>query len=101
VRMVQFIDGMDNQAPGLNFPVGNLVGASDIDLASVELISGAASALYGANAFQGVVSMISKDPFNYPGLQVRVKGGSREMFDGQIRYANSFGKKRGDKDMFG
>lgn len=101
VRMVQFIDGMDNQAPGLNFPVGNLVGASDIDLASVELISGAASALYGANAFQGVVSMISKDPFNYPGLQVRVKGGSREMFDGQIRYANTFGKKKGDRDMFG
>lgn len=101
VRIVQFIDGMDNQAPGLNFPVGNLVGASDIDLAGVEIISGAASALYGPNAFQGVVSMISKDPFLYPGLQVRVKGGSREMFDGQIRYANTFGKKKGDKDMFG
>lgn len=101
VRMVQFIDGMDNQAPGLNFPVGNLVGASDIDLASIELISGAASAMYGPNAFQGVVSMISKDPFNYPGLQMRVKGGSREMFDGQVRYANSFGRMQGDKKMFG
>lgn len=101
VRMVQFVDGIDNQAPGLNFPIGNLVGASDIDLASVELISGAASALYGANAFQGVVSMISKDPFNYPGLQVKVKGGSRALFDGQVRYANSFGKERDGKKMFG
>ena len=27
VRIVQFVDGMDNQAPGLNFPVGNMVGA--------------------------------------------------------------------------
>ncbi len=101
VRMVQFVDGIDNQAPGLNFPIGNLVGASDIDLASVEMISGAASALYGANAFQGVVSMISKDPFNYPGLQVKVKGGSRALFDGQVRYANSFGKDKGGKKTFG
>lgn len=101
VRMVQFVDGIDNQAPGLNFPIGNLVGASDIDLGSVELISGAASAMYGANAFQGVVSMISKDPFNYPGLQVKVKGGSRALFDGQVRYANSFGKDMDGKKQFG
>lgn len=101
VRMVQFVDGIDNQAPGLNFPVGNLVGASDIDLASVELISGAASALYGANAFQGVVSMISKDPFNYPGLQFKIKGGSRALFDGQFRYAGSFGKDVDWKKRFG
>ncbi|MFY7943432.1 MAG: carboxypeptidase-like regulatory domain-containing protein, partial [Crocinitomicaceae bacterium] len=35
VRVVQFVDGMDNQAPGLNFPVGNLVGANPLDLQSV------------------------------------------------------------------
>ncbi len=101
VRMVQFIDGMDNQAPGLNFPVGNLVGASEIDLESVEIISGASSALYGANAFQGVVAMKSKNPFDYPGLQVKLKGGTRAMFEGQMRYANTFGKREGAKDKFG
>jgi iron complex outermembrane receptor protein len=61
VRIVQFIDGMDNQAPGLNFSVGNLVGASEIDLESIEIISGASSALYGPNAFQGVIAMKSKN----------------------------------------
>ncbi|MEZ5009032.1 MAG: TonB-dependent receptor [Chitinophagales bacterium] len=94
VRMVQFVDGMDNQAPGLNFPVGNLVGALDIDLESVELISGASSALYGANAFQGVVSMSSKNPFDYPGLQFKLKGGSRQLFDGQFRYATTLDKQK-------
>jgi outer membrane receptor protein involved in Fe transport len=93
VRIVQFIDGMDNQAPGLNFPVGNLVGASDLDLESVELINGAASALYGANAFQGVVSMVTKNPFDYKGLSVKMKGGSRALFDGNIRYGNTLGKE--------
>jgi iron complex outermembrane recepter protein len=61
IRVVQMIDGMDNQAPGLSFPVGNLVGANDLDLNSVEVISGAASALYGPNAFQGVISMTTKN----------------------------------------
>lgn len=101
VRVVQFIDGMDNQAPGLNFPVGNLVGANDLDLESVEIISGASSALYGANAFQGIVSMQTKNPFDFKDLQVKVKGGNRQMLDVQARYANAFGKKKYGRDVFG
>lgn len=101
VRVVQFIDGMDNQAPGLNFPVGNLVGANDLDLESVEIISGASSALYGANAFQGVVSMQTKNPFDFKDLQIKLKGGSRQMVDAQVRYANAFGKKKYGRDVFG
>lgn len=94
VRVVQFIDGMDNQAPGLNFPVGNMVGANDLDLESVEVISGAASALYGPNAFQGVVSMTTKNPYDYPGLSVQLKGGSRNYIDGQLRFATTLGKEK-------
>ncbi|MFN8395649.1 MAG: carboxypeptidase-like regulatory domain-containing protein [Bacteroidia bacterium] len=96
VRSVQFIDGMDNQAPGLNFPVGNLVGANDLDLQSVELVSGAASALYGPNALQGVVSMTTKDPYLHQGLSLQLKGGTldRNMYDGQFRYAHAFGEKQ-------
>ncbi len=101
VRVVQFIDGMDNQAPGLNFPVGNLVGASDLDLESVEIISGASSALYGANAFQGIVSMQTKNPFDYKCLQLKLKGGSNQLVDAQLRYANAFGKKKYVRDVFG
>lgn len=92
VRSVQFIDGMDNQAPGLNFPVGNLVGASDLDIENVEIINGAASALYGANALQGVINMTTKDPYKYPGLDVMVKGGNRDLINGQFRFAKTFGK---------
>ncbi|MCB0754550.1 MAG: TonB-dependent receptor [Flavobacteriales bacterium] len=94
VRIVQFIDGMDNQAPGLNFPVGNLVGANDLDLENVEIISGPASALYGPNAFQGVVSMRTKNPYDYPGLSVKVAGGMRDMADIQARYAQAVGKEK-------
>lgn len=94
VRIVQFVDGMDNQAPGLNFPVGNLIGANPLDLEAVEVITGPASALYGANAFQGVVNMTSKNPFDYQGLDVEFKAGNRNLLEGNLRYAQAFGKKQ-------
>lgn len=75
VRTVQLIDGMDNQAPGLNFSVGNIVGISELDLESVELLPGASSALYGPNAINGILLMNSKSPFLYQGLSASMKGG--------------------------
>lgn len=74
-RFVQLIDGIDNQAPGLNFAVGNVVGISDLDLESVELIPGVASALYGPNAINGILLLNSKSPFDFPGLSVQVRTG--------------------------
>jgi outer membrane receptor protein involved in Fe transport len=94
VRVVQFIDGMDNQAPGLNFPVGNLVGSSPLDIENVEIITGPASALYGPNAFQGVVNMITKNPYDYQGFDAEVKGGSRNWIEANMRYAQAFGEKK-------
>lgn len=64
-RVLQLNDGMDNQAPGLNFAVGNMIGIPELDLDNVELIPGAASALYGPNALNGIVLMTSKNPFQY------------------------------------
>lgn len=86
-RMLQYVDGMDNQAPALNFPVSNLVGMSELDIESVEMIYGAASALYGANAFNGVVSMNSKSPWEFPGTSVRVSAGGQSYFEGVVRHA--------------
>jgi outer membrane receptor protein involved in Fe transport len=82
-RFVQLIDGIDNQAPGLNFAVGNIVGISELDLESVELIPGSASALYGPNALNGILLMNSKSPFDYEGLSVSIKQGVNHI-DSQI-----------------
>lgn len=102
-RTVQLIDGMDNQAPGLNFPVGNIVGMSELDLESVEVLPGAASALYGPNAINGIILMNSKNPFQYQGLSANVRTGlmnektrstpTTGFFDGAIRYAKAFNDK--------
>jgi outer membrane receptor protein involved in Fe transport len=95
VRSLQLLDGADNQAPGLNFSIGNFAGASEIDIQKVDLIVGASSPLYGPNAFNGVINMKTKDPFYYPGLTVFVKGAERNLFEGAIRWAQSFKNKNG------
>ncbi len=85
-RFVQLMDGMDNAAPLLNFPTGNVVGIGELDIANVELLPGAASALYGPNAFNGILLMNSKNPFDYPGFSAQVKGGFSQA-------GNSYGVK--------
>lgn len=105
-RFVQLIDGMDTQAPALNFPIGNLNGPSELDVESVEFIPGASSALYGPNAFNGILLVQSKNPFEYQGLSAYYKQGINHiggrsgepqsiqpMYEGSIRYAHSFNNK--------
>ncbi|HJT75054.1 MAG TPA: carboxypeptidase-like regulatory domain-containing protein, partial [Chitinophaga sp.] len=40
-RFNQLVDGMDNQAPGLNFSVGSVIGLTELDVESMELLPGA------------------------------------------------------------
>ncbi|MHB1278913.1 MAG: TonB-dependent receptor [Bacteroidia bacterium] len=95
VRSLQLIDGVDNQAPGLNFSLGNFLGAPELDVMRVDLIAGASSAFYGPNAFNGVIIMQSKDPFTTPGLSVSIKTGEREMLESGIRWAQVIKDKNG------
>ncbi len=81
-RFVQLMDGMDNAAPLLNFPTGNIVGIGELDINNTELLPGAASALYGPNAFNGILLMNSKNPFEQPGFSFQVKGGFAQAKNG-------------------
>ncbi len=108
-RFMQLVDGMDNSTPALNFPIGNLVGMIETDVQSVELLPGASSALYGANAFNGILFMRSKSPFDYQGISAYVKrgvtsqeaAGNNEYTDLGIRAAHKFSDKFAVKVNFG
>lgn len=97
-RFMQLVDGMDNSSPALNFVLGNLIGLSELDVASVELLPGASSALYGANAFNGVLFMTSRSPFTSQGLSTYYKqgvtsqeaAGDNKYYDFGIRAAHAF-----------
>ncbi|MES2558411.1 MAG: TonB-dependent receptor, partial [Bacteroidota bacterium] len=96
VRSLQLIDGVDNQSPGLNFSLGNFVGASELDIQKVDLVVGASGAYFGPNAFNGVINMQTKSPFQFPGLSASVKVGERSLFEGAVRWAQVFRNKRGE-----
>jgi outer membrane receptor protein involved in Fe transport len=99
VRSLQLIDGVDNQSPGLNFSLGNFLGASDLDVMKVEVIAGASTAYYGPGAFNGVINMTTKSPWLFPGLSVSAKAGERGLLEGAIRWAEVFKDKEG-KERF-
>jgi len=100
-RFMQLVDGMDNSSPALNFALGNLLGMSELDVKTVELLPGASSALYGANAFNGIMFMTSKSPFEDQGISLSLKSGltSQEaagdnmFYDVNIRMAYAFSDK--------
>jgi outer membrane receptor protein involved in Fe transport len=107
-RFMQLVDGMDNASPLLNFVLGNLIGVSEIDVQNVELLPGAASALYGANAFNGILLMNSKSPFTHQGITAYAKfgqtsqkaAGNNEYYDYGIRAAHAFSKHFAAKANF-
>lgn len=110
-RFMQLVDGVDMQAATLGVPLGNAIGPTELDIQSIEITPGAASALYGMNAINGMANLISKNPFNNEGLSVFQRVGVNHV-DGidhapsiltetALRYAQAFNKKFAFKINFG
>ena len=92
-RLLQLADNVEFMSPTSSLYGGNWMGTPDLDIDNIEVIYGANSALYGSGALNGVVLMTSKDPFKNQGITASVRGGSRSLFDTQIRYAQVFAKR--------
>lgn len=102
-RFVQLVDGVDMQAGTLGVPLGNAIGPTELDIASVEVTPGAASALYGMSAINGMANLITKSPFLYQGLSVYSKTGLNHvggtgrdisnLTETAVRYAQAFNNK--------
>jgi outer membrane receptor for ferrienterochelin and colicin len=88
-RFNQIVDGMDNQAPGLNFSVGNVIALTELDVDNMELLGGASSALYGPGGMNGTLVINSKDPFKYQGVSAQVKGGVMNI-NSPVRNASAY-----------
>jgi iron complex outermembrane receptor protein len=110
-RFMQLVDGVDMQAATLGVPLGNAIGPTELDIQSVEITPGAASALYGMSAINGMANLITKDPFTNQGLSIYQKTGVNHV-DGKdhspailtetaIRYAKAFNNKFAFKLNFG
>ncbi|WP_221766284.1 TonB-dependent receptor [Hymenobacter metallilatus] len=103
VRFAQLVDGIDNQAPHIGGPIGNVLGPSDLDIRTVEIVPGTAAALYGLNAINGLANFSTRNPFLSQGLSVQQKTGVNHLHDPNtsahvfsetsVRYARVLGPK--------
>jgi iron complex outermembrane receptor protein len=104
VRFVQLIDNIDNQSPHIGAPIANALSPGNLDISNIEIVQGAASALYGMNAINGLVNFTTKDPFSSPGLSIQQQTGLNHINDPNnikpkfynetgIRWAKVVGKK--------
>ncbi|WP_420386427.1 TonB-dependent receptor [Roseivirga sp.] len=87
-RFRQFTDGIDNQAPGLSFSLGNIVGPSTLDIESVQLVPGPSSAFYGPSSFNGVLEMTTKNPFDYQGFSFTAKAATVSVEKDKSKFLN-------------
>ena len=71
-------------------------GMSNIDIQRVEVVRGAASALYGPGVTSGVVHFMSKSAIDYPGTTVEMLGGTLSTTGMTVRHAF-----KNDNDKFG
>lgn len=84
VRFVQLVDGRDNQAPHIGAPIASALAPSDLDIQQVEVVPGVASALYGMNALNGLVNIVTRNPFDSQGLSAGQKTGVNHVGDAAV-----------------
>jgi outer membrane receptor for ferrienterochelin and colicins len=90
-RMLMLEDGRVAVLPENGLPVGGFTPIPKIDMSGIEVVVGPGSAMYGADASNGVLTLQSKDPREFPGGQFEVTGGNRSYMDLQGRYAGTVG----------
>jgi outer membrane receptor protein involved in Fe transport len=90
-RVLVLLDGRDVSTPLLNLVEWNSFQSTLSDVSKIEVVRGPGSALFGANAYNGVISISSNAPRDVLGTRLSVTGGQYETFRGNIRHAGEIG----------
>lgn len=90
-RLIVLLDGRDLAIAFLGAQEWNGLSVPIEDLGRLELIRGPSSALYGANAFNGVINITSEPPHEITGTKLTLAGGERDYVRTDLRYAAARG----------
>ncbi len=83
--------------PSLRVNTPYLIATPNEDVGQIEVVLGPGAALYGPNAANGVMHIISKSPFESRGTTVSVGAGNRSLLRGAVRHAGTSGERFGYK----
>jgi len=71
---------------------GNIWGGYPVEhIARIEIIRGPGSALYGSDAFSGVINIITKGPAEAQGTEVGARAGSFDSVDAWVQHGGKLG----------
>lgn len=83
--------------PSLRANIPYFVPASNEDIDRMELVRGPGSALYGPNAAQGVLNILTRSPFASEGTTVFLGAGERSLMQAGARHAGTIDDRFGYK----
>ncbi len=96
-QLMMLADYRNAAVPSLRANISYLTPITDADIERIEIARGPGSALYGPNASNGVVNIITKSPFSSQGTTIELTGGEREFFSATARNAGVVGDNFGYK----
>ncbi|MFI5251398.1 MAG: TonB-dependent receptor domain-containing protein [Bacteroidota bacterium] len=90
-RLLVLLDGRDLAIAFLGAQEWNGLSVPVEDLGKIELVRGPSSALYGANAFNGVINIQSPRARDILGTKITLAGGELNTIRTDVRYAEARG----------
>lgn len=88
-KMLVMIDGRSVYSPLFSGVFWDQQDASLLDLERIEVIRGPGASLWGSNAVNGVINVVSRRAADTQGTLVTIGGGAEEQFNTSVRYGGS------------
>ncbi len=95
--LLTMVDNRIASAPSVRLTALQLIPMTNGDIDQIEVVTGPASALYGPNAANGVIHMLTKSPFDSQGTSLSLAAGQQDVLLGSIRHAGTLGSRFGYK----
>lgn len=96
-RLLSIVDNRYARIPALRINAINMIPTTDMDIERIELARGPGAALYGPNAAEGVMHIITYSPIDKPGSTVSLAGGERSLKQVLFRSAHAVSERFGLK----
>ena len=96
-RLLSIVDNRYARIPALRINAINMIPTTDMDIERIELARGPGAALYGPNAAEGVMHIITSSPIDKPGTTASMAGGERSLFQFLLRSAHRVSDRFGLK----
>ncbi len=96
-RLLSIVDNRYARIPALRINAINMIPTTDMDIERIELARGPGAALYGPNAAEGVLHIITWSPIDKPGSTISLAGGERSVFQFLLRSAHRVSDRFGLK----